>query len=114
MVANRMRSDPKVARIVTDAQMFDQLSQDVGWRRLYEKVKSDKQRVTESLARRMFGPKANRPTDEEIAYYQGFYQGAIFVLEHPEKAMENLERTARMAWVLVQSEVNDNEGGESA
>lgn len=113
LIADRMRRDPKIATIVSDAQMFDQLQQDPGWRRLFEKVKADKERIERSLAKRMFSRK-ERPSDEEIAFYQGFYQGAVFVLGHPDKAMENLERIARIAWTLVQAEVNDDEGGDSA
>lgn len=107
LIADRMRKDPKVATIVADAQMFDQLQQDPGWRRLYEKVAADKARFMDGLARRMFGPKKNRPSDEEIAFQQGFYQGAIWILSYPDKAMENLERTARIASVLVLQESNE-------
>lgn len=110
LIADRMRRDPKIATVVSDAQMFDQLQQDPGWRRLFEKVRADKDKIERSLAKRMFSRK-DRPSDEEIAYYQGFYQGAIFVLSHPDKAMENLERVARIAWTLVQSEVNEGSDG---
>lgn len=109
-IADRMKKDPKVASIVADAQMFDQLQQDPGWRRLFEKVQADKQRFMDGLARRMFGPKKNRPSDEEIAFQQGFYQGAIWILSYPDKAMENLERTARLAWALTLQEESTEEG----
>lgn len=86
-----MKKDPKVATIVADAHAFDELRTNKGWKRLYEKVVSQKERYLLSLSQRMLGPKSARPTDEEIAYHQGWWMGALWVLEHPEHAERNLE-----------------------
>lgn len=102
LVVDRMRRDQKVATIVADAQMFDDLRTHPGWRRLFNRVQADKSKYAGELARRMMGPKSRRPTDEEIAYQQGFYAGAHWIVSHPDKAMENLERTARIAWLMTQ------------
>lgn len=101
-VAEQMRKDPKIQRIVADAHLFDDLRQSQGWKRLYEKVVVDKQRVTNDLARRLM--QGRKVSAEEVAYYRGFYQGAVYVLEHPAQAERSLERAASVAWALVQNE----------
>lgn len=45
----------------------------------------------------------------EIDFHRGFYYGALWILEKPEKAEENLERAARHAWALVQLEMDMSE-----
>lgn len=100
---DRALSDPKVQRIVADVRLFEGLKENPGWRRLYEKVASDKERYLSGLSRRMMAGEKIPP--EEIAYHRGFYQGAIWVLAHPEVAEKNLERAARMAYVLAAEEV---------
>ena len=49
------------------------------------------------------------PTPEEIAYHRGFYEGAFFVLVHPEVAEENLEKAARTAWRLYGDDDTEEE-----
>lgn len=102
-VAERMKQDPKIQRVVADAHLFDDLRRDPGWKRLYERVVADKRRIMEGVATRLLA--GEKVTQEEIEFYRGFYQGAVFVLQHPEHAERNLERAARVAWLLVQSEV---------
>lgn len=97
-VLERVSRDPKIQQVIADARMFDALRQDPGWRRLFDIVAAQKGRWMEKLAKRlMYGP---RPSPEEIAYYRGFYEGAYFVLVHPEVAENNLERAAQVAWTL--------------
>jgi hypothetical protein len=103
-IAERLKNDPKIAQIVADARLFDSLRQEPGWRRLYEHVTAKKSRWMGQLSERMMGRKERWPTPEEIAYYQGFYQGAVFVLAHPEHAEANLERAASMAWAMTYEE----------
>jgi hypothetical protein len=98
-VLERAAQDPKIQQVIADARMYDSLRNDPGWRRLFEVVSSQKERWMQKLAKRlMYGP---RPSDAEIAYYRGFYEGAFFVLVHPEVAEANLERAARIAWALA-------------
>ncbi len=106
-IKERMKQDPKIRRIVSDAHVFDDLKQMAGWRRLYETVKADKAKVMQEVAARLM--KGDRPSQEEIEYYRGFYQGAVYVLEHPAQAEANLERAARTAWVLAQSATGTEE-----
>lgn len=100
-IAELLERDPKIQAIVADARLFDSLRSNAGWQRLYERTLSRKARWMEAINKRFMGPKKNWPEPEEIAYYQGFYQGAIFVLAHPEHAEENLERAARLAWMMT-------------
>lgn len=52
-------------------------------------------------------------SQREIDFQRGFYYGIEWILEHPEKAEENLERAARHAWLLVQLEVETTTEGDS-
>ena len=98
-VLERAARDPKIQQVIADARLFDSLRNDPGWRRLYDIVAAQKGRWMQKLANRlMYGPK---PSPEEIAYYRGFYEGAYFVLVHPEVAEANLERAAQIAWTLA-------------
>lgn len=100
-IAERIKRDPRIAQVVADAQAFDALRLDPGWQRLYNRVVARKARWMERVMLLFMGPKKHWPEPEEIAYYQGFYQGAVFVLAHPEHAEANLERAARLAWMMT-------------
>lgn len=104
----KLMKDPqratRINQIVADARLFDSLRENAGWQRLYERVLSKKARWMQYVLDRFMGPKKNWPEPTEIAYYQGFYQGAVFVLAHPEHAEENLERAARIAYVMSYEE----------
>ncbi len=100
LIKERMAKDPRVRQVVADAHVFDDLKQMPGWRRLYETVKADKGKVMQEMAARLM--KGDKPSSEEIEFYRGFYQGAVYVLEHPAQAERNLERAARTAWLLAQ------------
>lgn len=109
-IADRLANDPRIARIVSDARLFDSLRSDPGWQRLFERVTARKDRWMQSVMTKFMGPKKYWPEPEEIAYYQGFYQGAVFVLAHPEHAEQNLERAARVAWAMTYEEDNKESG----
>lgn len=92
------RRGPKIQQIIADAQMFDELRTNVGWRRLFDIVAAQKERWMRKLANRLM--RGDVPSPAEIAYYRGYYEGAYFVLVHPEVAEGNLEKAAAMAWRL--------------
>lgn len=96
-----LRTNPKIAQVAADARLFDSLRTSPGWQRLYEHVQAKQGKWMQSILSRLMGPKKRWPEPEEIAYHQGFYQGAIFVLAHPEHAEANLERAARVAWAMT-------------
>lgn len=108
-----MKRDPKIQAIVADAHLFDSLRENAAWKRLYEKVMAQKDRYMNGLAQRLMGPKDRHPSPEEIAYHKGYYQGAVAVLSAPELAEANLERAARIAWLLVNQELDKIEEEES-
>ena len=101
-VYDEILNDPKIQRIVKDARLFDSLRENEAWKRLYQMTKAKHDRWMAAIARRFMGPQSGWPSSEEIAYYQGFYQGAMFVLEHPEHAEASLERAATLAWAMIQ------------
>jgi hypothetical protein len=101
-VVERAKQDPKVKKILEDVRMFDGLREHAGWRRLYDRVKADRERFLLGIARRLMNGEV---VDQlEIAHHRGFYQGALWVLGHPEEAEKNLERAARAAWVMANLE----------
>lgn len=111
-IAERLRSDPRIAKVVDDARVFDELRMAPGWQRLFGRVRAKKERWMDGINARFMGPKKNWPEPEEIAYYQGFYQGAVFVLAHPEHAEASLERAARLAWNMTYED-DEPQGGDA-
>jgi hypothetical protein len=105
-IAEKLKTNPRIQQIAADARLFDALRSDPGWRRLFEHTQAKRGKWMDSILSRLMGPKKYWPAVEEIAYHQGFYQGAIFVLAHPEYAEKNLERAARMAWAMTYEDDN--------
>lgn len=103
-IVERLAKNPRISQVIADARMFDKLREDPAWQRLFEMVQADRERTFKKIAKRIFGPKKNWPEPEEIAYYRGFYAGAIFVLSHPEHAERNLEQAAVAAWAMYGDE----------
>lgn len=109
LVLERAARDPKIQQVIADARLFDTLRNEPAWRRLFEMVSTKKERWMDSISRRLMGAQANWPTPEEIAYHRGFYEGAFFVLVHPEVAESNLERAAKIAWRLYGEDDEDTQ-----
>jgi hypothetical protein len=94
---------------VEDVRLFDGLREHVGWRRLWEKVRGDRERFLAGLTRRLM---SGDPVDQrEIDFHRGFYYGAEWVLGHPEEAEKSLERAARLAWAITTEELHSQEEG---
>lgn len=98
-VAERAREQPKVQQIVREARLYDSLRESEAWQRLAQRVRDDREHYLSGVARRLMAGQKVSP--EEIAYMRGFYFGARWIIEHPEKAEESLERAARDAWRMV-------------
>lgn len=110
-VLDRARRDPKVAKIVEDVRIFDGLREHAGWRRLYEKVGVDQDRFLAHIARRLMS--GQEVAQREIDFHRGFYQGALWVLGHPEEAEKSLERAAQKAWAAAKLEASIRDEGDS-
>lgn len=108
-IVEKLAQNPRISQIVADARLFDHLREDPAWQRLYSMVQADADKTMSKLSRRVLGPAKNWPTPDEVAYYRGFYQGAIFVLSHPEHAERNLEQAAKAAWAMYGDEVESEE-----
>lgn len=111
-IADRVLRNPKVAQIVADAHLFDSLRDNPGWRRLFEVVSAKREKWMKNVSARFMGPQSRWPKPDEIAYHKGFYEGAFFVLAHPEYAEENLERAARIAWAMMAEDTEPEEADE--
>jgi len=102
-VAEKAKKDPKVRQTIRDAHLFDSLKSHEGWKRLAEHVRADRERFLMRLAKRLM---SGQVVDQrEIDYQRGFYQGAEWVIGHPEEAEASLERAARRAWRMAQDEL---------
>lgn len=102
-IAERARRNPKVQHAIHEVQMFDGLTDQPGWKRLYDKITNDKDTFLSSLAKRLI--RGGKTTAEEIAFMRGFYSGATWVVSYPLEAEKSLETAARIAWLLAQEEV---------
>ena len=110
-IADRLlRDNPKVAQVVADARIFDKLRTDPAWQRLFEHVSAKRDRWMKTILDRFMGQKRFWPEPEEIAYHKGFYEGAVFVLAHPEHAEKRLEQAARIAWAMSYEDDHPEEG----
>lgn len=108
-VVERLLKDPKIAQVVADARLFDSLRAEPAWQRLFEHVSAKRDRWMQSILKRLMGPQKSWPSTEEIAYHKGFYEGAVFVLAHPEHAEQNLEKAARIARVLTEEDAQEGD-----
>lgn len=107
----RARRDPKVRQIVEDVRLFDGLRDHPGWKRLYDKIRENRDAFMVTLTRRLMA--GERVPFDEIAHSRGFYEGALWIIEQPETAERNLERAARVAWLRAQAENDQDEEGMS-
>jgi hypothetical protein len=111
-VAEKAKKDPRVRQTIRDAHLYDSLKQHEGWKRLAEKVRADRERFLAKIARRLM---AGEPVDQrEIDYHRGFYQGAEWVIGHPEEAEASLERAARKAWRMARQELAEREAEQDS
>jgi hypothetical protein len=109
LIVERLARDPRVQQIVADARLFDSLRAEPGWQRLFSMVQAKKGKWMDSVSKRLMGAQKQWPKPEEIAYHQGFYQGAVFVLAHPEYAEHNLENAAKVAWAMSFGDEDDDD-----
>lgn len=97
------RDKPHVRRVIEDVKLFDGLTEQVGWKRLAEIVKGERERFFASIASRIASGKV--VDQREIDYKRGFYEGARWIIDTPEQAEASLEAAAREAWRLTQLEM---------
>lgn len=99
-VAEKARRDPKVREIVDDVRAYEELRQSAGWYRLRRAIAGRREEFIARLTGRLL--RGEIVDQREIDYQRGFFAGAEFVLDQPEKAESNLETAARQAWVMTQ------------
>ena len=107
-IAKKSLEDPKVKKIVQDAQLFDELRTSAAWQRLWQFANHERDRIKKVVSDHLW--RGDTVTPAEVAYYRGFAQGMIWVLAHPEHAEVALERAAKRAFILsYNNEEADNE-----
>lgn len=112
LVAERAKKNPKVRQTIRDAHLFDSLKESEAWKRLAELVRADRERFFAKIAKRLM--RGEPVSKEEIDFHRGFYQGAEWVIGHPEEAEASLERAARRAWRMAQEELAKQAEDDSA
>lgn len=105
----KAKENPKIGKVMDNARLFGELKSQPAWVKLFDIVKSSKQSFVSKLAERVWQDPKKIPSSEEIAYYKGFYQGAVWIVSHPEHAEKALENVARMAWLMSQGEAINEE-----
>ena len=101
------RADPKFQRVLADARRLESLREDPAWQRLQQLYDEDREAYHLDLAVRIANGEKVSP--EEIAFMRGFYLGAKWLLDTPDKAFENLNKAARLAWKKAVEEVPDQQ-----
>jgi hypothetical protein len=110
-VAEKAKKDPAVRALIKDVQMYDGLQEHIGWRHLRNKIKEQEDGLWAPILRRL---KRGEVIDQrEIDHHRGFIEGAVFAVTHPEVADTNLEKAARLAYMLGTREIEE-EGSEDA
>lgn len=99
----RGKKDGKLQELAERAAVFDDLKNHPAWRRLYELAVAEKESFFRGVTARMWNKPPVLPTESEVAYHQGFYQGALWLLAHPEMAEKSLYAAARAAYLLSQA-----------
>ena len=95
-VADRAKENPSVRKVIEDVKLFDGLQEQVGWKRLREIVRAERDSFLTSFAKSLWSGKEVDPV--ELAYFRGFYKGAEWIIETPEKVEAGLEAAASRAW----------------
>lgn len=104
------KKNPKIGKVIDNARLFGELKSQPAWIKLYDIIRSSKGSFVRKLSERVWNDPKKIPSSEEISYYKGFYQGAVWIVSHPEHAEKALENVARMAWLMSQGdEITDQE-----
>lgn len=95
----------RLDRLRQEVEAFGSLREHVGWQRLLKRTIAQKEEWFEKLARKIA---SGQPLDEkfqrQVDYDRGWYDGAIYVLRHPELSEEALESALAVAWALRSGE----------
>lgn len=90
---------------------LDGLREHAGYQYLLKIIREKQKKALSTVARRLM---AGELVDQrEIDFQRGYFRGALDVAERPEKAVADLERAARQAWVEAQLEVITEEESET-
>jgi hypothetical protein len=93
--------------LLENARWYAHLREDAGWKRLHDKIVSQRHDWMTHLARRMMRGEQVDPL--EVATNRGFILGALYAVRHPEQAEANLTTAARIAWLIAQDEITNPE-----
>jgi hypothetical protein len=105
--AELVKSDPSVSKAIDYERKVGHLRDDQGFQFLKRRILEQRDRFLLGIAK---GLLAGRKADpEEIARMRGFYEGALYVIERPEKAAESLEQLARKAILEASREEEEGE-----
>lgn len=108
-IERKAKKDPKLGQILDNARLFGELRSQPAWVRLRDVMQAHKRVIRQRIADRVWDDPRKMPTADEIAYYKGFFEGANWIVSHPEHAEAALDRVARAAWLLSNDEDIDKE-----
>ena len=97
--------------LVEEVRLLDDLHEHAGWKRLYERIRADRERFLYRLASRIMA--GDLVDQREVDFHRGYYRGALDTVERPEKALADLEKAARFAYTQAQLEVYSEQENET-
>lgn len=83
-------------------EAFGSLREHIGWQRLRKRVEAQKEAWIRKLGGRF--ARGEEVPQRQIDYDRGWYDGAMYVLRHPEMSEEALESALLTAWALRSGE----------
>lgn len=104
--ANLAKTNPAVTTAIDYEKKVGHLRDDQGFRFLKQRILEQRDRFLVGIAKGLLAGQKVDP--EELARMRGFYEGALYVIERPEKAADQLEKLAREA--ILKAAADEEEG----
>ncbi len=106
VVADKAAEDPKFRSKVSEAIHMSNLIESDGWKALREHYEKGTEGFERQLAKRLIS--GEEVSQREIDYYRGAIDVARAIFAHPEKALNDLEVTAKYEFAQrLQQEVSE-------
>lgn len=95
----------RLDRLRQEVEAFGSLRDQVGWQRLLKRTIAQKDDWFAKLARKLAsGAPLDASFQRQVDYDRGWFDGALYVLRHPELSEEALESALAVAWALRSGE----------
>lgn len=93
-------SEQKIQTIGARAERLARVKETEGWQELREEFERKQTRYFEKLAKDLI----RGDVPEDLEYQRGFWAGAKWILDNPEKAIQSFESALKRARVLTEED----------